>query len=143
MKSLSSIAIAVGLALAGAAYAAPVTDAAAVRAALQSAGYAEVRDIDREEGYWEAEVRGADGRWHDVHVVAESGHVLDPAGGGSWLTAQDVRSLLEQAGYSDVHDLDRDGGLWEVDATSPDGVHVDLVVAGDDGSIIASEPDDD
>ena len=31
---------------------------------LNAAGYTEIRDVEFDDGVWEADVRGSDGRWH-------------------------------------------------------------------------------
>lgn len=141
MNTMHRIALAAGILLAGAATASPIANADDVRAALLAAGYADVREIERDDGLWEAEVRGPDGRWHDLHLVADSGRVLDPRA-GTLLNADDIRAQLEAAGYTNIRDLDREGGIWEADATSPDGLDVDLRIAADDGSILEEDIDD-
>ena len=108
--------------IAGAAFAevAAVINVDQVRKILNDAGYAEVRDIERENnGTWEAEVRGKNGRWHDVHVVGTTGELLDDRSGRPIVTAAEITSKLEAAGYTRITDLDLDDALWEVEATAP------------------------
>ena len=54
---------------------------------LSAAGYTEVRDIEFDDGLWEAEVRGKDGRWHDVAVDGTSGELMDDRGGRALMPA--------------------------------------------------------
>ncbi len=42
------------------------------------------------------------------------------------LTAPQVRAQLEAQGYTNVHDVKFDDGMWEADAVSADGKKVDL-----------------
>lgn len=138
--TLAAAAIALSL-FAGAALAQSGFDAGDALEALRSAGYAEVRDIEHDDGLWEAEVRGADGRWHDVHVVPGSGEVLDRTR-GTLLTAAQVTAAVEAEGYTGIDDLDLDDAVWDLEALSPDGQQVDVRVNGFTGEILVVEIDD-
>ncbi|WP_024889061.1 PepSY domain-containing protein [Luteimonas huabeiensis] len=46
-----------------------------------------------------------------------------------------VRSALEAQGYTDIHDVKFDDGLWEADATSADGRKVDVRIDPASGEI--------
>ena len=118
-------------------------DRAGVEAALRTAGYDHIRDVEQDTGgLWEAEVRTADGRWHDVHVVADSGEVIDRrAPGATLLDAAAVTTRLAAAGYTGLRDLDLDDGLWEVDATNAQGQAVELTVHGGTGAVLVEERD--
>lgn len=111
-------------------------------ATLDMAGYAEIRDVEGDDGLWEADVRGEDGRWYDVHVVPGSREILDRRADQPLMTADAIVSLLEAEGYTNVHDLDLDDAVWEVDANAPDGTDVDLKLNGFDGTILVTERDD-
>lgn len=50
---------------------------------------------------------------------------------------------LEAAGYTDVHDLEKDDGIWEAEATNAAGQRVELDIDPTSGSVIREEPDDD
>jgi uncharacterized membrane protein YkoI len=113
----------------------------AVIEALNEAGYAQVRDVKMDDGLWEAEVGGAEGRWHDLHVVPGTGEILDPMSETPIKTAVEIATQLEAAGYTQVHGLDLDEAVWEVDAVSPDGSKVDLRINGFDGRILVTESD--
>lgn len=135
--------LAIPLALAASAAAADAVDSAdTVIDTLTRAGYADVRDIEKDDGLWEAEVRGADGKYHDLHVVPATGEILDARADKRVLSADEVRSLLEAEGYTAVHDLDLDDAVWEAEAQSADGARVDLVINGFDGKVLDASPDD-
>jgi uncharacterized membrane protein YkoI len=136
--------LAITLAFAGTsvAFADPVDSADGVIDALKAAGYAEVRDVEHDDGLWEAEVRGPDGKFYDLHVVAATGAVLDARGDQPVLSADEIRAKLEAEGYTGVHDLDLDDAVWEAEATAPDGSRVDLLLNGFDGQVLASSVDD-
>lgn len=42
------------------------------------------------------------------------------------MTAPQVRSSLESQGYTDVNDVEFEGGLWKADARSADGARVEV-----------------
>ena len=48
---------------------------------------------------------------------------------------------LEGMGYTNVHDLEWDDGFWEVEAVSPQGRPVDLLVHPQTGEIVHEEVD--
>jgi len=110
--------------------------------ALADAGHTDVRKVELDDGLWEAEVRGADGRYYDLHVIPETGAILDVRSGQVVLTAAEIRAHLESKGYTEVDDLDLDGVVWEADAVDAAGTEVDLVINGFDGGVLHSEVDD-
>lgn len=119
----------------------PLADAGQVISTLQAAGYGAVRDIELDDGLWEAEVRGADGRWHDLHVDPASGEVIDPRSGGQLLDAGAITRRVEAAGYTGIHDLELDEAVWDVEARDAAGQRVELRVHGFTGAILVSGPD--
>jgi uncharacterized membrane protein YkoI len=141
---MKKIAWAIPALLAGASIAAagPVGDAASVKTTLTEAGYVDVRDVEKDDGLWEAEVRGADGKYRDVHVIAETGEILDSQSGERVLTAEEVIALLEAEGYTDVRDLDLEDALWDAEVRQADGTEVDLRINGFSGQVLSVETDD-
>ncbi len=143
MKTSLSLALLLSLAAAGTAAAQAVNGPADVTARLNAAGYTEVRDVEFDGGLWEAEVRHADGRWHDVAIDATTGDVLDDrAAGKTLITAAQVIASLESAGYTEIRDLDLDDAVWEADARGRDGQRVELRVNAHNGKVISEEIDD-
>jgi hypothetical protein len=135
--------LALSLALAATvASAQPVAGPADVVERLKSAGYAEARDIEFDDGLWEAEVRHADGRWHDVALDANTGEVMDDRSQRALITAGDLVAGLEKAGYTEVRDLDLDDAVWEADARANDGSRVELRVNAHTGRVLSEEIDD-
>lgn len=143
-SSLMKSALGAVLLVTGAAAAAdgPADSVQATLQALNAAGYGDVRDIEMDDGLWEAEVRSADGRWYDLHVVPGTGEVLDRNSGGRILNAREIVASLEAAGYTSIDDVELDEAVWDVDAVAPDGRDVDLRINGFDGQILVSELDD-
>ena len=109
---------------------------------LNGAGYTEIRDVEFDDGVWEADVRAADGRWHDVAVDASNGELMDDHSGRPLITATELGARLASAGYRDVHDLDLDDAVWEADATSAAGQRVELRINAHTGRVISESFDD-
>jgi hypothetical protein len=137
----STIVLLAALALSPSAFAAPVAGPADVTAALRTAGYADVRELEFEDGLWEAEVRGADGLWHEVAVDAATGEVFDALSPRPQIDADAVLTAIDRAGFRHVHDLDREGALWDAEAVDAAGARVELRVSGYDGRIVSARPD--
>ena len=112
-------------------------------ATLQAAGYAEVREVEYDDGLWEAEVRRANGLWGEVAVDPANGEVFDAQSPRALIELPAVLAAIEQAGYRQVHDIDRDGALWDADAYDRDGQRVELRISGYDGRIVTVQPDSD
>jgi len=110
-----------------------------VAAQLARAGYAEIREIEYDDGLWEAEVRRVDGRWGEVHVDPVSGEILDRAADRPLLDAAALIAALQSQGYAAVEDLDREGATWEAEAVGADGQRVELRLSGYDGRLLHSE----
>lgn len=145
MKSINRIRAGVAIAattLASWAYADTINEAGQAISALQAAGYTNVRDVELDDGLWEAEVKAADGRWHDVHIDPASGTVIDRRSGSKLLTASEITQKLQAAGYTSIHELDLDEAVWDVEAMDANGQRLELRVNGYTGAVIASGLED-
>lgn len=111
--------------------------------ALRSAGYGEVRELEFDDGLWEAEVNRGNGLWGEVVVDPATGEIFDARSTRRLIAIDEVLAALATAGYREVHDVDRDGALWEADATGPDGQPMELRISGYNGRILAASPDHD
>ncbi|RRD56298.1 PepSY domain-containing protein [Comamonadaceae bacterium OH2545_COT-014] len=113
--------------------------AAQVADKLRAMGYAIVRDVDFENGLWEAEVRQhRNSPKIELLLHPVTLEVLNQPGpttggnnnpghaNGPVLTAQQVIQALQRAGYTHIHDLEFDDGRWEAEAINPAGQRVDL-----------------
>ena len=114
-----------------------------VTGTLRAAGYAEVRELEFDDGLWEAEVRRANGLWGEVAFDPATGEVFDALATRPLLGLPEVLAAIEAAGYRQVHDLDRDGALWDADALDAQGLPVELRVSGYDGRVVSARPDQD
>lgn len=142
-STVRTLAIALPLAWAGTAIAAaPVGGPDQVRDLLQQAGYSDIREVEFDHGLWKAEARQGADRRNDIAIDPATGEIFDAKARAVVLDAAAIRAALTQAGYQNVRDLDRDGAIWEADATAPDGSVVELGVSGYDGRVLHREADD-
>ena len=111
-----------------------------IRELLEKQGFTRIDDLEFEDGMWETDATSADGNRVDVRVDAASGRVFSEDM-VSTLSADDIKAKLTAAGYSKVHDLDYDDGIWEADAERPDGKNVNVRVDPKDGRILGVEND--
>jgi hypothetical protein len=128
---------------AGAAVAAPADGTltgAQVRELLTREGFTRIDEPEFEDGMWETDATSADGNRVDVRVDPRTAKIF-AEGMVSRLSAEDVKARLTAAGYSKVHDLDFDDGVWEADAERPDGKNVTIRVDPDNGRILGVEND--
>ena len=57
------------------------------------------------------------------------------------LSENDVKAKLTAAGYSKIHDVDFDDGVWKAEAERADGNDVEIHLAANTGEIIHVEND--
>lgn len=132
-----------GLALAcvsGATLAQDALTAPQVRTKLESQGYTKVNDVKFEDGVWKADARSANGNRVDVRIDPKSGMVY-PDEQVANLSEADVRAQLSAAGYTNVHDVDYEDGIWNAEADDPAGKDVELKIDPDTGKVIGEEKD--
>jgi hypothetical protein len=142
-KILITTAIIAAVAATGAALAqAGALSSSDISTRLSTAGYTDVRELEFDDGLWEAEVLRADGSRGDV-AVDSNGNVLDARSGQPLLAREALVVAIERAGYREVHDLDRDGAIWDADAVDAAGQRIELRVNGFDGSVLNAQVDSD
>src|SRR3546814_910320 len=103
-----------------------------VRAKLETQGYTKVNDVKFEDGVWKADARSGDGNRVDVRIDPETG-VVRPDELVANLSEADVRAKLSVAGYTNVHDVDYEDGIWNAEADDPAGKDVELKIDPDTG----------
>jgi len=111
-----------------------------VRKLLTEQGYTKVDDLDFENGMWQADATSADGNRTDVRIDPASGQVYADAQVSN-LSKNDIKAKLAAAGYSNVHDVDFDDGLWKAKAERSDGKNVKVHLSPKDGSVLHVEND--
>ena len=124
--------------------------AAQVVAQLQAQGFAQLHDLEFDDGFWEAEVRDANNRKTELIIHPVTLQVLHQSGNASSnngtaapvLSATQITQLLQQAGYTRIHDLELDDGVWEADATNAKGFRVELKIHPETGAVLREKLDD-
>ena len=111
-----------------------------VRAQLESKGYTKVNDVKFEDGVWKADARSADGNRVDVRLDAKTGEIF-PDEQVANLNEDTVRAKLSAAGYTNVHDVDYEDGIWNAEADDPAGKDVELKIDPATGEVIGKEKD--
>jgi hypothetical protein len=111
-----------------------------VRALLTEGGYTRIDDLDFEDGAWETDATSADGNRVDVRIDAASGRVYADKLVSS-LSEDDVKAKLAVDGYSKVHDVDFDDGIWKAEAENSNGKGVEIHLDANDGRILHVEND--
>jgi uncharacterized membrane protein YkoI len=113
---------------------------AQVRAKLEAQGYTKVHDIEFEDGVWKADARSANGNSIDVRLDAKTGQVY-PDEQVTNLSKADVSAKLSAAGYTNVHDVDYEDGMWNAEAEDPAGRDVELKLDPESGAVVGKEKD--
>lgn len=109
-----------------------------VQAKLTAQGYTKVHDLKFKDGMWHAEAKSANGAHVGVRIDAKTGQVY-PDEQVSKLSERDVRASLETQGYTKVHDVDFDDGVWKAKAKNSSGNKVELRIDADTGKVIGTE----
>jgi uncharacterized membrane protein YkoI len=113
---------------------------AQVRAKLEAQGYTKVNDVKFSDGVWKADARSANGDRVDVRIDPATGEVY-PDEQVANLSEADVRAKLATAGYTNVHDVDYEDGIWNAEADDPQGKDVELKIDPKTGKVIGKEKD--
>lgn len=111
-----------------------------VRARIESQGYTRVNDVKFEDGVWKADARSADGNRVDLRLDAKTGEIF-PDEQVANLSEADVRAQLAAAGYTNIHDVDYEDGIWNAEADDPEGKDVELKIDPKTGRVIGKEKD--
>lgn len=139
MKKLAALTVALGL-LSGAALAQEALTEHQVRTTLAEQGYTKVNDLKFGDGVWKADARSADGNRLEVRIDPKTGQVY-PDEQVARLSERDVRAALATAGYTNVHDVDYEDGIWNAEADDPAGRDVELKIDPNSGRVIGTEKD--
>lgn len=109
-----------------------------VQSKLTEQGYTKVNDVKFKDGMWHADAKSANGDHVNLRIDAKTGQVY-PDEQVSKLSKQDVHAALETQGYTDVHDVKFDDGVWKAKAHNKSGNKVKLKVDGNTGKVIATD----
>ncbi|MUV12912.1 PepSY domain-containing protein [Noviluteimonas gilva] len=111
-----------------------------IRAKLEAEGYTKVNDVKFEDGVWKADAKSADGNHVDVRLDAKTGAVY-PDEQVANLNQASVTAKLTAAGYTNVHDVDYEDGVWNAEADDPAGKDVEVKIDAKTGAVIGKEKD--
>ena len=139
MKHASWLGLAL-VCMSGMSYAQDALTEAQVRARLEADGYTKVNDVKFEDGVWKADARSANGNRVDIRIDAKTGKVY-PDEQVANISEASVRAQLAAAGYTNVHDLDYEDGIWNAEADDPSGKDVELKIDPVTGKVIGKEKD--
>lgn len=137
----------VSLVFLAAAFAAPIVVAqgpgtADVVAIVKTQRYTDVDGLVMgPEGLWHAQAREDDGTWRDVRIDPNNGRVL--SGLDTPLDEGDIRERMAARGFAEVRDVNWNDGVWEVEAVTPTGQHVQLMLEPEDAEVMAEVADTD
>lgn len=111
-----------------------------VEALLKGKGYRKVDDVEFKDGLWQAEAKSGDGKHVRLRVDPVSGRIYSGTQ-ASPMSKQDVRAALAANGYSKVHDLEFEDGLWKAKAEQASGQDVAVHVDPSDGLVVSAQND--
>ena len=112
----------------------------AIKGAIATAGYKEVKGLEFKDGVWRSKARGGNKQWVKLLVGPVNGKVY-PADAPSKLNADEIGAKLAAAGYQNIKDVEFEDGLWAAEAKTSHGTEIDLLVDPDDGSVVAKSHD--
>lgn len=111
-----------------------------IRTRLAEQGYTKVNDLKFGDGVWHADARSGDGNRVQVRLDPRTGTVY-PNEQVARMSERDVRAALAAAGYTNVHDVDYEDGIWNAEADSPSGKDVEVKIDPNTGKVIGTEKD--
>jgi membrane protein implicated in regulation of membrane protease activity len=111
-----------------------------VRALMADQGYKEIHDVEFKGGTWTADAESADGNHVEVRIDSVTGKII-PDEPVATIGKDAIVTMLLNAGYTHVHDVEMDDGVWNAEADDPKGNDVELKLDPNDGHILGSETD--
>jgi N-formylglutamate amidohydrolase len=136
-NKLAPLALTLALGISATAMAQQALTEPQVQGQLTTQGYTRVHDLKFKDGMWYAEAKSANGKRVDLRIDAKTGQVY-PDKQVSQLSRQDVHAALETQGYTHVHDVDFDDGLWKAKARNPAGNRVKLKIDPASGKVLGT-----
>ena len=112
-----------------------------VRALLAAKGFTEINDVVFKEGTWTADAKSADGNHVELKIDAAT-HNIYSDDEVATIGKDQIIIKVQAAGYTNVHDVELEGGVWKAEANDSKGNDVELKLDPNDGRIIGSEEDE-
>ena len=111
-----------------------------VRALLATSGYSDINDVEFKEGTWTADAKSADGKHVEVRIDSTTRKII-PDEPVATIGKDAIIIKLQDAGYTNVHDVEMEGGVWKAEANDSKGNDVEIKLDPNDGHILGSEKD--
>lgn len=111
-----------------------------VRALLATGGYSDINDVEFAEGTWTADAKSADGKHVEVRIDSATRKII-PDEVVATIGKDAIVIKVQEAGYSNVHDVEMEGGVWKAEADDSKGADVELKLDPNDGHILGAEND--
>ncbi len=112
-----------------------------VRTLLASKGFTEINDVAFKEGTWTADAKSADGNHVELKIDAATRNIYSDDEIAT-ISKDQIIIKVQAAGYTNVHDVEMEGGVWKAEANDSNGNDVELKLDPNDGHIIGSEKDE-
>jgi len=103
-------------------------------------GYSGINDVKFKEGVWTADAKSADGKHVEVKVDSTTGKII-PDEPVATISKDQIIIKVQDAGYTNVHDVEMEGGAWKAEANDSSGADVEIKLDPNDGHILGSEKD--
>ena len=117
----------------------PWTDGT-VRAHLLHNGYTNINEVKFSEGVWTADATSPDGSLVEVTLDSETGKIIPDEGVATVGRAQVIASLTA-SGYTGLHDIDFENGVWKVEGKDSTGADVEIKVDPNTGKVLGTSLD--
>ena len=118
---------------------------------VRAAGYSFVYGVELDDGFWQAKARQSVTNREKVEfvlhpvtleVLSQVGRSGGTVNGQPVLSADQVVTALQQAGYTRVRGVEYDDGYWEAEATNTANLAVELRVDALTGAVLREQLDD-
>lgn len=111
-----------------------------VRALLMASGFTEINDVEFKEGTWTADAKSADGKHVEMRIDSATRKIY-PDEPVATMGKDEIIVKVQDAGYTNVHDVEMEGGVWKAEANDSKGNDVEIKLDPNDGHILGSEKD--
>ena len=111
-----------------------------IRALLAAKNFTDINDVKFKEGTWTADAKSADGNHVEVKIDAATGEIY-PDEPIATIGKDQIIINVQAAGYTNVHDVEMEAGVWKAEANDSKGNDVELKLDPNDGHVIGSKED--